>query len=286
MRTRFTDLLGCTVPIQLASMGGVGTTALAAEVARAGGLGMVRNSVEPPPNGGPGALGVNFTRLERTEPAAVAAAAARVRLVEFFYFDPRRDLVEIVHSKGALVSWVVGSVEEAVAAAGAGCDLVIAQGVEAGGHVRGVMPLRELIPAVLEAVRVPVVAAGGIASAEAVADVLLGLGADGVRIGTRFLATPECDAHPDYVKLLLAARGAHDTVMTNHFDDTWPDAPHRVLRSALEAAERSGRRMTAAPTRATPSPITDAALYCGTGVGEVTEVKPAFDVVRELISLL
>ena len=286
MRTRFTELLGCSVPIQLASMGGVGTTLLAAEVARAGGLGMVRKSLEPPPDGSSGAVGINFTRPERAEPAAVAAAAARVRLVEFFYGDPRRDLVEIVHAQGALASWVVGSVEEAVAAVAVGCDLVIAQGVEAGGHVRGVTPLRELVPAVLEAVRVPVVAAGGIASAEAVADVLLGLGADGVRIGTRFLATPECDAHPEYVKLVLAARGPQDTVMTSHFDETWPDAPHRVLRSALEAAERSGRRTTAAPSRATPSPINDAALYAGTGVGEVTEVKPAFDVVGDLISLL
>ena len=286
MRTRFTELLGCDLPIQLAAMGAVGTTALAAEVARAGGLGMVRNSVEPPAESGPGALGINFTRPERAEPDAVAAAAARVRMVEFFYGDPRRDLVQIVHAQGALAAWVVGSVEEAVAAAKAGCDLVVAQGIEAGGHVRGVTPLLELIPAVLDAVRIPVVAAGGIASAETVAEVLLGLGADGVRIGTRFLATPECDAHPDYVRMVLAARGPHDTVVTSHFDETWPDAPHRVLRSALEAAERSGRRTVAPPSRATAGSVEDAALYAGTGVGDVMEIKPAFDVMRELISLL
>ena len=80
--------------------------------------------------------------------------------------------------------------------------------------------------------------------------------------------------------MVLAARGPHDTVVTSHFDETWPDAPHRVLRSALEAAERSGRRTVAPPSRATAGSVEDAALYAGTGVGDVMEIKPAFDVMR------
>jgi nitronate monooxygenase len=155
--------------------------------------------------------------------------------VEFFWADPDPTLVELVHAGGALAGWQVGSVAEAQRAADAGCDLVVAQGVEAGGHVRGTVALLPLLDGVLEVVTVPVLAAGGIASGRSMAAVLAA-GAAGVRIGTRFLATPESGAHPEHVAALLAADG-EATVLTDAFGIGWPDAPHRVLRSALEAAE-------------------------------------------------
>jgi nitronate monooxygenase len=166
--------------------------------------------------------------------SAVETAAARLRYVEFFYGDPVPDLVARVHAHGALAAWQVGSADEAVAAEEAGCDFVIAQGVEAGGHLRGTTALLPLLDEVLDAVRVPVVAAGGIATARGVAAVLTA-GADAARIGTRFLATPEADVHPDYRDALLAAR-AEDTVLTETFSATWPNAPHRVLRPCIDTA--------------------------------------------------
>jgi NAD(P)H-dependent flavin oxidoreductase YrpB (nitropropane dioxygenase family) len=104
-----------------------------------------------------------------------------------------------------LVSWQVGSAEEARAAVGAGCDQVVAQGTEVGGHVRGRMSLLPLLSEVLDAVDVPVLAEGGIGDARALAAVLAA-GADGARIGTRFVAARESGAHPRYVDALIAAR--------------------------------------------------------------------------------
>src|SRR5262249_4887206 len=180
----------------------------------------------------------------------------------------------------------------------AGCDLIVAQGTEAGGHVRGRLGLLPLLGAVLDAVDVPVIAAGGIGTARSVA-AALAAGADAVRVGTRFVAAAESDAHPGYVDALVGAR-SEDTVLTEHFAVMWPGAPHRVLRSAVAASEafpgevvgemelfgvrqpipRSG---VPCPTRGTTGETAAMALYAGESVGAVRGVKPAADIVRELI---
>ena len=126
-----------------------------------------------------------------------------------------------------------------------GFDFVIAQGTEAGGHVRGRQPLDVVLFGVLQRVTVPVVAAGGIGTPERVSE-LLAKGADAVRIGTRFLACPEARAHPDYVAALVGATG-DDTVLTEWFNEGWPNTPHRVLRGVLEAARRIGWRSEKPP---------------------------------------
>ncbi|SOC53657.1 enoyl-[acyl-carrier protein] reductase II [Blastococcus aggregatus] len=303
MRTRFTELLDCRVPIQLAGMGWVSGPELATAVAGAGGAGTVAPHLLPPPaldavldELGPGVVGLNVL-VPFLDIDAVEMAAARLRYVEFFYGDPDPVLVARVHAHGALAGWQVGSAEEAVAAERAGCDFLIAQGVEAGGHVRGTTALLPLLSAVLDSVRVPVVAAGGIATARGVAAVLAA-GADAARIGTRFLATPEADVHPDYQDALLVA-DAEDTVLTETFSALWPRAPHRVLRSCIDAALTvSGdtvgavtfgahklpipRRGPLAPIRATTGEIPAMPLYAGQGVGEVNTIRPAAEVVREL----
>src|SRR5258708_14470683 len=120
------------------------------------------------------------------------------RVVEFFYADPRADVVAAAHGAGAIAGWQVGSLAEAVSAEKAGCDYVVAQGTEAGGHVRGSQGLDELLAQVLSAVRIPVVAAGGIATAERTAAVIRS-GADAGPVGTPFFAPPEPGAHPYYV---------------------------------------------------------------------------------------
>lgn len=303
MRTRFTELLGCRLPIQLAGMGGCSGPELANAVARAGGAATVAPHGQPRSalggvldQLGDGVIGFNVL-MPFLDVSAVETAAARLRYVEFFYGDPVPDLVTRVHAHGALAAWQVGSAEEAIAAEQAGCDFVIAQGVEAGGHVRGTTALLPLLDQVLDAVRVPVVAAGGIATARGVAAVIAA-GADAARIGTRFLATPEADVHPDYRAALLLAR-AEDAVLTETFSATWPGAPHRVLRSCIDAARgRSADTVGAVvfgdrqvllprlgpqtPVRATTGDIAAMPHYAGQGVGAVTEIRPAADIVREL----
>lgn len=306
MRTRFTDLVGCSLPIQLAGMPGVCTPALVTAVADAGGLAMfamprhpaamVAQALDAIKAGTRGAIGFNqlMPFLDRE---AVAEAAKRVRVVEFFYDAPDGSLVELAHRGGALASWQVGSVAEAQAAERAGCDFVVAQGSEAGGHVRGQTSLLPLLSAVLDAVKIPVVAAGGIGDARAVA-AALAAGADAVRVGTRFAATSESGAHPRYVEALIAAR-PEDTEITETFSMFWPHAPHRVLRSAIEAANRltddfvgeaviAGVRVplprfaVMTPLRETSGHIEAMPLYAGESVGCVRAVQPATDVMREL----
>src|SRR3954451_14025600 len=139
--------------------GGVGGPELAAAVRDAGGLGMVAAG-EPVPAG----CGVNFLVPFVSSAAQVAEHAAGCRVLEFFYGDPDATLVACAHDLGALAGWQVGSAAEAVAAERAGCDYVVAQGGEAGGHVRGTEALDALLPQVVARVGVPVVAAGGIAT--------------------------------------------------------------------------------------------------------------------------
>lgn len=306
--TSFTKLVGVAAPIQLASMPGICTPELVAAVADAGGLGML---------GAPmlsaarleqilgelaertrGVFGVNFL-MPFLDPGCVAVAARRARVVEFFYAEPDAELVARAHAFAALVSWQVGSVEEAAAAERAGCDFLVVQGTEAGGHVRGKTSLLPLLSQVLDVVRVPVVAAGGIATARSLAAVL-SCGAGAARIGTRFVAATESGAHPAYVKALLASSAA-DTCLTEAFSVMWPDAPHRVLRSAIAAAEaltqdvigeeRSGEQVMPVPrfsvippTLATTGHVEAMALYAGESVGDVTRVEPAAAIVSDLVA--
>ena len=245
----------------------------------------------------PKPVAANFTRPSDKNSDAIVAAARHARVVEFFWSEPRPAFVKLVHESGALASWQCGSLREARAAVDVGCDYVTLQGVEAGGHVRGTMPLRELVAAGAEVLEVPIVAAGGIATAQAVAE-LIELGAAGVRVGTRFVTAVETRAHPRYVELLLAASG-DATVLTEAFEVGWADAPHRVLQSAVDAAfafhgDLTGSRgdieishwASMPPNRETIGEIDAMALYAGMGVGDVTRVEPAADIVADLCSLL
>jgi NAD(P)H-dependent flavin oxidoreductase YrpB (nitropropane dioxygenase family) len=308
IETRFTQLVGATVPIQVASMPGVSTIELVAAVANAGAVGMLGASMFSAEQldaelarvatATSGVFGVNFL-MPFLDPKCVAVAARRARIVEFFYGEPQRALVDEAHAQGALVSWQVGSQREAIAAESAGCDFVVAQGTEAGGHVRGQTSLLPLLSSVLDTLRIPVVAAGGIATARDLAAVLA-CGASGARIGTRFVACAESGAHPLYVQALIAASAA-DTCLTEAFSEQWPDAPHRVLRSAVAAANASreaivgeiefgGARLPiprfspVVPTARTSGNIAAMALYAGESVTHVRSVQPAAAIIAELVA--
>ena len=304
--TRFTELAGCSLPIQQGPVGyPAGTPELPAAVAAAGGHGMLAAVRMPPAaleerlralRARTSAFGVNFIQVlgddELWEIAAVHAP-----MVELYIGPPDPRLVERLHAGGALVSRQVISAEEARAAEAEGCNVVVARGIEAGGRALGGIGLLPLLDTVLDAVDVPVVAAGGIGSARAVAAVLAA-GADAARVGTRFLAAEEADTPEGYVQALIAAR-PEDAVLTDRFSADGPVARHRVLRSALEAAhaledEVAGRieiygeardlpRFSAdSPSGGTTGRIDAMALYAGQSVGGVRARQPAADIVAEL----
>jgi nitronate monooxygenase len=305
LETRFTQLVGCDVPIQLAGMGSILSPELAAAVSNAGALGQITFSPGIELDDAKQRLdklvgltskpfGVNLL-IPMLNKNILALAASKAKVVDFFWGDPDPELVRVVHEAGALASWQVGSVAEAVAAEKAGCDFIIAQGVEAGGHIRGTLGLLPLLTQVLDKVAVPVLGAGGIGSGRGIAAVL-GTGASGVRMGTRFIVAQESNAHPDYVRALISAQ-ADDSVRTNRFEVECPLCPstHGVLRSALDAAEAFDGSFVAdyagepvlkfrgtPPFKGFTGNIGAMACYAGQSVGEVRGVQPAAEIVAEL----
>jgi len=269
-------------------MGGLASSELAVAVARAGGLGMLSGAagaqalsaqLDTVPSGL--VVGVNFL-IPFLDRLAVEDASARSSYVEFFWGSPDAGLVASVHHGGALAGWQVGSTQEARAAAEAGCDVIVAQGIEAGGHVRGTVGLLALVEEVRQSVELPLVAAGGIGSGRAMAAALV---AGGDAIGTRFVAADECCAHRDYVDALIRS-GADDTVLTTAFGLGWPDAPHRVLRSSVAAGQARGEMQSWAPdwpSTDTEGPIEAKALYAGQSVGSVRSRQGAAAIVEEII---
>jgi NAD(P)H-dependent flavin oxidoreductase YrpB (nitropropane dioxygenase family) len=308
MTNRVSELLGSELPIQLAPMGSVSAgPALPLAVAKAGGHAMYPALALPPAVLEPvlaslgestRAFGVNFI-VPFMDRGSLELAAGRAPYVDFFLADPDPALVALVHDAGSACGWQVETADEARAAQDAGCDLVVAKAWESGGRKRVEGPtLLALLDGVLAAVSVPVVAAGGIASARGVA-AAFAAGAEGVRVGTRFIAAEEADAHPAWVQALLAAR-AEDAVVSEAFNVGLPEpGPHRVLRSSIEAAEAlQGEeagvvRLAGAeipvprfgaqpPTRDSTGAIEAMPFYAGQSAGAVRAVQPAAEILAEL----
>src|SRR6267143_1366994 len=150
LETAFTRLVGCSLPLQLAGMGSINGPELTAAVSEAGALGQITfagtqqkvaearlNRIEELTSK---PFGVNLI-IPYFDPAILRMVVARARVVDFFWGEPDARLIDQVHAGGALASWQVGSVGEAIDAEKAGCDFIIAQGVEAGGHIRGRLSL-------------------------------------------------------------------------------------------------------------------------------------------------
>jgi len=292
---------------------------LAADVSNAGGLGIISFGGYPPPilrqeirrlralTKNP--FGVNLLLQFPVEEHVNVCVDERVPVLSFFWGDPS-PYVERAHAAGLKVIDQVGSVEAAKRSAGAGVDAIIAQGVEAGGHIAGQVSTMVLLPRVVDAVSpVPVAAAGGIADARGLV-AALALGAAGVVLGTRFLATPEAAAHPIYKQKVLQAT-EEDAVRTTLFGRGWPNAPHRTLRTAFvdewlkDEARGSEQRVDEPvvgesifggervplqrfagfpPTAEATGDIESMGLLAGQSVGLVTDIKPAAVIVRELVA--
>jgi NAD(P)H-dependent flavin oxidoreductase YrpB (nitropropane dioxygenase family) len=244
--TPLTDLVGIRHPVVQAGMGWVAGPRLVSATAEAGGLGILASAtmtynelVEA----------VRETRRRTDQPFGVNLradahdAAERVRLliregvrVASFARAPRRELIAELKDAGVLVVPSVGAVRHAVKVADWGADAVVVQGGEGGGHTGGVATTL-LLPAVVDAVDIPVVAAGGFFDGRGLV-AALSYGAAGVAMGTRFLLTQESRV-PDEVKRLYLEAGLDGTVVTRKVDGM----PHRMLRTDLVERLESGNRL-------------------------------------------
>lgn len=313
------ERLGVEAPVVQAGMGGgLSRHELAVAVSEAGGL---------------GTIAVNGATPIRRELRAARALTRRPIAVNLLLPFARRDWFVAAAEADAVVTfwgrprrrtpgvWIhqCGSVAEARSAHKAGADAVIVQGVEAGGHVRGLTPALELFEQVRNALPAgyPLLLAGGIAERSDVTQAL-GAGAIAAVAGTRFLLSEESRAHPTYRQRLLAAQ---ETILTELFGASWP-APHRVvpnaatdrwlqgdrrgpllnrtlnrllapgarhipgtLQARMVRAQRPGSRLLtpAGPTDDGPETLVDAGpLYAGETVARITDVRPAADLVRAL----
>ena len=320
LSNRFTKEYDLRYPFALAGMAFIGAADLAIAVNKAGGLGsigvgpmpiepmrsMIReisNASNRPPN-------VNFITFMTTEGHIRACIEEQVSVVSFHWGHPPKKFIDQLKGAGIKVWQQVGSVKEAIQAATHGIDLIIAQGSEAGGHNFGSLPTFVLVPEIVEAVKpIPVLAAGGISTGRQVAAALC-LGADGVWVGTRMVASNEAYAHPQYKQRLIQAHGT-DTRLDTTFGPEWPFFnPTRVLDNELTREFRGKEDQIPVSTKEEPIfgkaswlgkeftlrrfsnflpvPDTDAnlewmPLIAGQGVGMITDIQPAENLIHTMM---
>lgn len=318
LTTPLCHLLGIDRPIISAPISA--SPEFVAAVSNSGGLGVIqatwlkiddlRNTIAEVRSRTDRPFGVNFV-LSLTEDEGHARLDAAleegVTVVSTFWGDPA-PVIERIHGAGAIALHTVGSADEARRMVDLGVDAVVAQGVEAGGHVWGEIGTMVLTPAVVDAVPdAYVIAAGGIADGRGLAAVLA-LGAGAAWVGTRLLLARECNIHPTYREKIISARET-DTILSRVFDGGWPDAPHRCLRNdTLEAWIAGGRpvpgrrpnegEIVAFDSSGTPIPRYDLqeplegttgaaismALYAGQGVGLTNTQEPVADILAKMVA--
>jgi NAD(P)H-dependent flavin oxidoreductase YrpB (nitropropane dioxygenase family) len=325
IRTRLTLEYGLGEPFVSAGMGFLAKPRLAAAVSNAGGLGMLAPGAAPPP-----ALrdAIRETRQLTSQPFGVdliientmfgplteeqhidVCIEEHVPVVVFFWHLPPLPWIHRLKTAGIKVWLQTGDLDGARQAVSAGVDAIVAQGSEAGGHNRASAALFSLLPVMTEALSVPVIAAGGIADGRGVA-AALALGAEGVWVGTRLLASDEAFAHQEYKRRVVAARTG-DIVRTNLFGVEWPDAPMRVLRNRVvsqwagndtktppspDPPEFIGKTVLGGqpypmpkfsavlPTPETEGDFEEMCLAAGESAALVHEIKPAGEIVREMMA--
>jgi len=307
MRTRLTDILEVEHPVMLAGMGGVSYNELVAAVSEAGGFGCLGASTM---RGEQMVEEIRAVRAQTDKPfgvdlltAAPGDMSARVQRVidegaRVFVagLGVPRDVIEQCHRANVLVVNMCGKVRHAVAAVEAGCDVVVAQGTEAGGHT-GQVATMPLVPQIVDAVgdRVPVVAAGGIFDGRGLA-AALALGADGVWVGTRFIATPEARAVPGYKDALVrihedetvisrAYTGKTCRVVRSSYTQYFDEHPEELQPFPMQAgrAIQDGAFHLGADETAEVDPEKEF-MPAGQGAGAIHELVPAGELVRRFVA--
>jgi NAD(P)H-dependent flavin oxidoreductase YrpB (nitropropane dioxygenase family) len=308
IHTRFCDLLGISHPVVLGGMGTATNATLVAAVSNTGGLGTlgtsafnaaqlnseidaIRERTEKP-------FGINHLLFQIKEDEFEVTLAARPRVVAFAWArkDQRlSDYFARAHDAGCKVMYMAGEVHEAIRAAEAGADVLVAQGTEAGGHVVWMASL-PLVPMMVKALApLPVLCAGGIADGRGLA-AALALGAEGVLLGTRFMATPEAPIHANFKQAIVKSDG-HDTVLTEIPDlasqRVWPGAMSRAQRNNFierwagrewalrQNATEVGKQLAAARAA---GDVDNASLSFGQDAGLIDSIKSVREVVDGIIS--
>ncbi len=307
LQTSACDLLGCQYPIVLAGMGGVSRSSLVASVTNAGAYGFLGMVREPPEKikaeirqvraKTNKAFGVNIipsaTDPDLLEKQIKVCIEEKISSVCLFW-DINEDVIKRFKDSGITVVYQVGSKKEAEEAQAAGVDLLIAQGVEAGGHVRGKIPLKKLISTIRCISDVPVLAAGGIVNGNDLAEILIE-GAQGVVMGTAFLTTTESFAH-DYHKQQIIASDKNATILTDLYHINWPVGAYtRVLQKNATISTHidkhedgedkviigyeEGRPIylysTDSPLMSTTGDLEAMAIYAGKGAYRIDKIESA-----------
>jgi nitronate monooxygenase len=305
LHTYLTTSWGLRYPIIGAPMAYVGRGRLASAVTKAGGLGMIgigstesveflaqEAAVARGTDGGRFGIGMHTWAVEKRPDLLEAAIEAAPFLISIS-FGSTAPFAERLHRLGILLATQVNTRAEAIQAERDGVDLIVAQGTEAGGHVTGLVSTLPLLQAVLDAVQVPVLAAGGIATPRGVA-AALAAGAHGVWVGTALLASPECENTEQARTRIVQARET-DTVLTRAFDVVqglaWPPQyPGRALRNRFTdewhtrvdaLAQASDARQQLAEAIASKN-YDLAYIYAGQAVGLITRQQPAGHVIQHL----
>ena len=307
MKTRLTELLGIEHPVMLAGMGGVAYHQLVAAVSNAGGYGCLGASTMSSEHL---ASEIAATRSLTDRPFGVDLLTAfpetLVKNVEILIeggattfvagLGVPRNVVDLCHRHGVTVISMCGKVDHARRALDAGCDVVVAQGTEAGGHTGQVATL-PLVPMIVDALdgAIPVVAAGGIFDGRGLA-AALALGADGVWVGTRFIATPEARAVAGFKEGILLSRedgtvisrafsGKTMRVLKNDTTAIYEENPSLLLPfpEQLAVSMRDGT-FHLGGDESTPGVDPSREAYpAGQAVGAIRELTPAGDIVTRMV---
>ena len=308
IRTPVCDLLGIEHPLALGGMGSIFAPAMVAAVSEAGGLGalgchglsaeQIRSASKAIREGTDKPFALNFLLFRVSEEPFAAALAERPKVVAFAWPQGGQEIkpfIDRAHGIGAKVTFMVSDVAGAKRAADAGADVIVAQGTEGGGHV-GWMTSLTLTPMVVDAVSpIPVLTAGGIADGRGLA-AALALGASGVLLGSRFLASEESPLHPNFKQAIVQSDG-HDTMLTEIPDITmglvWPGAMSRSRRNRFverwagrEWALRQHQAEALAGVQAArrAGDTEEAPLSFGQDAGLIHDIQPAAQIVRRIVS--
>lgn len=300
-KTRITDLLGIKYPIIQGGMAWIAESTLASAVSNAGGLGLIAGGSAPidylreeirktkaAVNGKP--FGVNIMLMSpNAEELAKLVIEEGVPVVTTGAGNPGKFMAAWKEA-GIKVIPVVPSVGLAKRMERAGADAVVAEGTESGGHI-GENTTMCLVPQVADAVEIPVIAAGGIADGRGIAASFM-LGAEGVQLGTRFLAAEECQIHPTYKELVVKAKDT-DSIVTGRTTghpcrnvktkfakklasgemdgSLTPDKFEEITLGSLRKAVKDGN-------------LDEGSFLCGAIAGMVEKIEPAADMIEEMFT--
>ena len=299
MNTRITELLGIKYPIIQGGMAWIAESTLAAAVSNAGGAGLIAGGAAPIDylreqirrakslTGKP--FGVNIMLMSpNAEDLAQLIIDENVKLVTTGAGNPGK-FMDAWKAAGIKVIPVIPSVALAKRMERAGADAVIAEGTESGGHI-GEITTMCLVPQVVDAVEIPVIAAGGIADGRGIAASFM-LGAEGVQVGTAFLASEECHIHENYKKLVVDAKDT-DSIVTGRFTGHPCRGVKTRFAKKLLTFEREGgspeefEQITLGSLRkaAVDGNIDEGSFLCGAIAGMVNEIKPCKDIVETMFS--